>query len=310
MVKNNVGSLSATPLTYDHWVIPTDAVSDLTFEVHMDDQWYYVSVPDVSFLPGKVYTYNLTISTKSSLIVNSVQLTDWDSSNIMDMETEVFLPPAPIADTWAGLTDGVYLVRPDFKPAAVPSVADVGALRCIGVGLVDASNNQCFMIEKHEDKNPIYAEVAAGKSSSQSFYWGGYGTNQSSITDFATEEESKVDFAGATWSNYLISVLTGGSSSTSYATIGAVLKAFREASHLGKSTWYIPSAGQSFLISQNSTAINNAFDMIGGRKLDSSSYWSSSEIGANNSWRVYLTDGRFYDGAKTESRRLRLILNL
>lgn len=112
------------------------------------------------------------------------------------------------------------------------------------------------MIEKYEDLNESYVTAGSGKNSTYAFYWGGYGTDQTGITNYDKVDGSNgsgylksesgsyngtpnlsanviawtngalSDWKGKANSNVLKGVTTGGGSYTSYATIGHVLNTF------------------------------------------------------------------------------------
>lgn len=112
------------------------------------------------------------------------------------------------------------------------------------------------MIEKYEDLNESYVTAGAGKDSTSIFYWGGYGTDQTGITNYDKVDGSDIrgylkpesgsyngtpnlsanitawtsgalsDWNGKSNSEILKGITTGGGSYTSYATIGHVLNTF------------------------------------------------------------------------------------
>ena len=167
------------------------------------------------------------------------------------------------------------------------------------------------MIVKNEASNSSYATAASGQSSTSTFYWGGYGTNQS-IKSYTSSTAAKTDYNGKANSEVLKTVTTGGSSYTSYATIGAVLNHFISTSidNQGYTDWYIPACGQLYLIYQNKTKINSALSAIGGTQLAEWPYWSSSEFGSINGWGVYLDNGSVSASLKDYNYRLRLVRDL
>ena len=167
------------------------------------------------------------------------------------------------------------------------------------------------MIEKKEASNTSYATAASGKSSTSTFYWGGYGTDQS-IANYTSTTDAKADYNGKANSEVLKTVTTGGSSYTSYATIGAVLNQFINTSseNQGYTDWYIPACGQLYLIYQKVSSINSALSAIGGTQLAAAYYWSSSEYSSGNGWRMNLSSGNVDYYYKDYSCRLRLVRDL
>lgn len=188
-----------------------------------------------------------------------------------------------VLDPWKDVTaDGIYYVAADGSKADSPSSS------CIGIVLIAKGHR--FMIEKNEDKNVSYTTATSGKSSTSNFYWGEYGTDQSGITNYSYAHSSYIegflpdengkyyygdndryisgdistwtgDFALADWegkahSEVLKKVVRGGSSYTSYATIGHVLSTFLSSNDAkGYTDWYIPSCGQLALMYRHMISI-------------------------------------------------------
>ncbi|MGM9798613.1 MAG: fimbrillin family protein [Parabacteroides sp.] len=259
---------------------------------------YFVN--DVSVSSGATITQSVSGNTRVITLANI-------KSNVTVTFNGVLAPPAAIADDWSSLADGVYAVRPDLKPA---NAADGNEL-CIGVGLVNSATGQKLMIEKHETSNSSYATAASGKSSKSTFYWGGYGTDQS-IANYTSSSSALTDYNGKANSEVLKTVTTGGSSYTSYATIGAVLNQFinTDTDNQGYTDWYIPVCGQLYLIYQNMTNINTALSAIGGTQLTAVRYWSSCEYSANSGWYVNLNSGDVGGYYKYNYYRVRLVRDL
>lgn len=228
----------------------------------------------------------------------------------------------------------ISYVRPDGSITYTPS-SD-----CIGIVLV--ANGHKLMIEKNEDSNQSYKTAASGKSSTYVFYWGGYGTDQTGITNYDKVDGSNgygylkpesgsykgtpnlsanvtawtngalSDWDGKSNSEILKGITTGGGSYTSYATIGHVLKTFlASADAKGYDDWYIPSCGELSLIYMHLTSVNNALSAIGGQQFNTSnSYWSSSEYSFNAGWLVYFDDGAVYNNYKYSNCRVRFVRDI
>ncbi|MGM9796073.1 MAG: fimbrillin family protein [Parabacteroides sp.] len=208
---------------------------------------------------------------------------------------------------WQYVGDGIYAVSSSSEPVAV----DEATSSCIGVALINLATNQRLMIEKKEASNSSYATAGSGKNSTSAFYWGGYGTDQS-IANYTSSSSALTDYNGKANSEVLKTVTTGGSSYTSYATIGAVLNQFISTSseNQGYTDWYIPACGQLFLIYENKTDINTALSAIGGTQLTADHYWSSSECSANSGWRVNLNNGNVNGPGESNGDRVRLVRDL
>lgn len=228
----------------------------------------------------------------------------------------------------------ISYVRPDGSITYTPSDD------CIGVVL--NAQGKRFMIEKYEDLNESYVTAGAGKDSTSIFYWGGYGTDQTGITNYDKVDGSDIrgylkpeqgsyngtpnlsanitawtngalsDWNGKANSNVLKGVTTGDGPYTSYATIGHVLNTFlASADAKGYDDWYIPSCAQLALIFMNLTSVNNALSAIGGQQLSpSKAYWVSSEFDSNSGHRVYFKDGSVNGSSKGSRYSVRFIRDI
>lgn len=260
------------------------------------------------------YSGTATFSQSFDYHTRTIYLTDINSDITLQFDGIDRNPPA-IAEDWNNLPDGVYLVRTDLKPANIVDI-DRQNQCAIGVGLVNAETGQKLMIEKQGESNPLYQLASTGKASSEKFYWGGYNVDQSEIDNITTSSEAYADFNGATWSNALLDISSGGfndfgNEMTEYTTIGTVLKTFRSTMHLGFSDWYIPSVGHLFLIYQNLSAINSALVSIGGTQIQTEYYWSSSESDEDFVWDLYMGNGQPFSGHnKVGKYPLRLVRDL
>lgn len=228
----------------------------------------------------------------------------------------------------------ISYVRPDGSITYTPSDD------CIGVVL--NAQGKRFMIEKYEDLNESYVTAGAGKDSTSIFYWGGYGTDQTGITNYDKVDGSDIrgylkpeqgsyngtpnlsanitawtngalsDWNGKANSNVLKGVTTGDGPYTSYATIGHVLNTFlASADAKGYDDWYIPSCAQLALIFMNLTSVNNALSAIGGQQLSpSKAYWVSSKFDSNSGHRVYFKDGSVNGSSKGSRYSVRFIRDI
>lgn len=228
----------------------------------------------------------------------------------------------------------ISYIRPDGSITYTPS-SD-----CIGVVL--NAQGKRFMIEKYEHLNESYVTAGSGKNSTYAFYWGGYGTDQTGITNYDKVDGSNgsgylksesgsyngtpnlsanviawtngalSDWKGKANSNVLKGVTTGGGSYTSYATIGHVLNTFLAGVDAkGYDDWYIPSCGQLSLICMHLTSVNNALSAIGGQQFNTPAlYWSSSEYSSNYGWSVYFGTGGVSGSDKSLRYRVRFVRDI
>lgn len=75
--------------------------------------------------------------------------------------------------------------------------------------------------------------------------------------------------------------------------------------------WWLPSAGELWMIYQNFHKINQLLTLINSKQsgttmqLQQTWYWSSTEPSASSAWNLLFTDGTFNYGNKTLTRRVR-----
>jgi len=237
----------------------------------------------------------------------------------------------------------------------VYAVSSTGALidvanadeSCIAVALVVGEHR--FWIEKNETNNTTsikaaYTEDGASNTSYTYFYWGMYGSDNTSITNY-----TQVGGNSSSWSwGYLpqangsyysssnnlssdITTWTSGTalgdfngkantaallaasdtdSYTTYANMATWCKTFNETAteNQGYTDWYIPACGQLSLMYLNVTDINAALTKIGGTTLNTSYYyWSSSEYSSASGWYVYFYYGGVFDNGKYDNGRVRFV---
>lgn len=70
---------------------------------------------------------------------------------------------------------------------------------------------------------------------------------------------------------------------------------------VGAGRWWLPSAGELWMIWSHLLEVNRILTQIGGTALNrSQAYWSSTETSATYAWNLYFTNGHFnYHGTKT-----------
>lgn len=236
----------------------------------------------------------------------------------------------------SGIKSGIYAVN---KNGILIPISEADTT-CIAVALV--SDGHKLMIEKNEDSNQSYKNASAGYNRSYLFYWGGYGTDQTDITNYSNLYGNNIigylkpesgsyngtpnipenvsswtsgalsDWEGKANSEVLKEVIEGGEGYGGYVTIGRVLNAFLASKDAkGYNDWYIPSCPQLSLIWMNLNSVNKALSDIGGQEFDNiQGYWSSSERRSNTGWYLSFSSGCVDYRDKYESFRVRFIRDI
>ena len=247
--------------------------------------------------------------------------------------------------------DGVEDI-PVVATAGVYAVSSSGALidvanadeSCIAVALVVGEHK--FWIEKNETKNTTsikaaYTEDGASNTNYTYFYWGMYGSDNTSITNYTqtggggtssygylpqangSYASSSNNLSGdyTTWTSGALSDFNGKANTaallaasdtdsyTTYANMATWCRIFNQtaAENQGYSDWYIPACGQLSLMYLNMTAINNALTKIGGQTISSLYFWSSSEYSSSHGWGVNFFNGYVSDYDKSNYSRVRFV---
>lgn len=179
--------------------------------------------------------------------------------------------------------NGVYVVKPDGSLMDYQLISGRDET-CIAVALV--TDNQSIWIEKNNSKNTISAALARTEdgvttSNYTTFYWGSPRINIEEIEDYSYYGDALSDFKGKQNTLFLQKF-----ASTTRASIKSYCDSFNQTpdENQGFSDWYIPAAGQTYEIYENSGAINAALSRINGSSLPNQNVWSSSENSMHNAY--------------------------
>lgn len=237
--------------------------------------------------------YNIKdVTFEGSVLITQSSVASERTIRLTDIASDVTITFNGVIDNWSDLSDGIYGVRPNGKPYIFDE-NHIGSPYCIGIALVDSETNQKLMIEKNEFSNSSYKTVPNGGVNRYYYYWVGLETNQT-LDSYATSSDAITDFySGKTNSELLKNVTSGGSSYTSFATIGALLNEFIKTSsdNQGYTDWYIPTCGQFNLIYQNMTNLNRALKAIDGSQINTTNYWTSTVYSADMCWYIKTDQG-------------------
>ena len=267
--------------------------------------------------------------------VSEVSVTPWNAVKKETLTLEK-------KKSWNELENGVYAVAADGSPVTYADADET----CIAVALVVGEHK--FWIEKNETKNTTsikaaYTEDGASNTSYTYFYWGMYGSDNTSITNYTQTGGGGTSSYGylpkadgtyqlapnlsgdyTTWTSGALSDFGGKANTaallaasdtdsyTTYANMATWCRIFNQtaAENQGYTDWYIPACGQLSLMYLNMTAINNALTKIGGQTIASYSYWSSSEASSNIGCRVDFSSGNVGSNDKNYDRRIRFVRDI
>ena len=315
----------------DMMVVPTGTSKAVTFIATIDGVDYTVTSSDVELEEGNSYEYTLSLNS-TFMSVASVAVTPWNTVPKESLTLEKYNP-------WKFLDNEVYAVAADGSPVEVANADE----SCIAVALVVGEHK--FWIEKNETKNTTsikaaYTADGASNTSYTYFYWGMYGSDNTSITNYTQTGgggtssygylpkadgtyQSTPNLSGdyTTWTSGALSDFNGKENTaallaasdtdsyTTYANMATWCKTFNQTAteNQGYTDWYIPACGQLALMWLNMAEINTALTAIGGTTISSNLYWSSSEYSSYTGWYVnFYNGGVNYDG-KRNSYRVRFV---
>ena len=129
--------------------------------------------------------------------------------------------------------------------------------------------------------------------------------NLSCLTDYSSTAEAQTDFNGASNTSCIINY----NSSNSYPAAEYCNNYKPVSSGKGSSGWYLPGAGELYVMNFSYGAINLGLQKLSKTQLYNVHYWSSSEDYSGNVWGVVPSDGLMNDGFdKNGDNRVRCVL--
>ncbi len=108
--------------------------------------------------------------------------------------------------------------------------------------------------------------------------------NLSCLADYSSTAEAQTDFRGATNTSCIVNYR----SNNSYPAAEYCNNSYKPVSSgTGSSGWYLPAAGELYMMNFSYEAINLGLQKLSKTQLQSAYYWSSSEYAyGNRAWRV------------------------
>ena len=130
--------------------------------------------------------------------------------------------------------------------------------------------------------------AVALEESSSTLYWSTPRYEDlSCLTNYSSEAEAQTDFNGAQNTSCIINY----SSSNSYPAAEYCNTYKPVSSGTGSSGWYLPAAGELYVMNFSYGAINLGLQKLSKTQLQSAYYWSSSEGSYYYAWFVRPSDG-------------------
>ena len=220
-------------------------------------------------------------------------------SNITNNQTIIFngciTPPPAIADTWDGLSDGIYAIRPDGKPAS----AELGNILCkpamvfkevaYQIALVnardeDSNNDKVYWMDNRKD----IPGITNYGNSLDDVYWGYLPLPNGNYHSGSAHLPSDHNL----WTNGALSSVSGfedtkalftsqtssGMEIPDVNTLARAIYQFREGSNNeGSNKWFAPALGQLAFMYINQTILNELLVNCCGDPFDLDFYMSTTE---------------------------------
>lgn len=123
--------------------------------------------------------------------------------------------------------------------------------------------------------------VAKEDAKSSYVYWGGYGTDISTLTNYTDAALAATDFDGVNNTSKIIAAI--GNSNDGYRDGTAAGDCAAYVFPNGK-TGYLGAAGEWQVARQNKEDLNSALTLIGGTTMKESAYWTSTEGSSGSAW--------------------------
>ena len=336
-------NITAEGLSNILMVVPTGVAEakPMTVTVTIDGKQYAAQANMTEpVTQGKIYSCELTLN-NTQLNVTKISVTPWNEKETVKDDLQVL--------TWNTAPNGVYAVSAEGNPVVIEDADE----SCIAIAVIakDAPTSQSFWIEKYETKNitsikAAYEEDKATNTDYTYFYWGEYGSDNTSITNYTKPGWASGSYGYlpkadgtytptsnpylylsgdyTTWTSGALSDYNGKSNTitlqtatdtdsyTQYANMATWCKIFNKTAseNQGYTDWYIPACGQLGLIYLNITDINIILEKIGGTTFTIASYLNSSEDSANYGWRVDFGSGYISSFPKYSIGRVRFVRDL
>lgn len=148
--------------------------------------------------------------------------------------------------------------------------------------------------------------VAKEDAKSSYVYWGGYGTDISTLTNYTSNTDAATDFDGVNNTSKIIAAI--GNSNDGYRDGTAAGDCAAYTFPNGK-TGYLGAAGEWQVARQNKEDLNSALTLIGGTTMKESYYWTSTECSSYGAWGQYFdSDSYLSNYSKNSSYCVRAFL--
>ena len=164
------------------------------------------------------------------------------------------------------------------------------------VSLDVISGKTAVGVVAYVDESRRFAVALEESSSRLGWSTPGY-ENLSCLTDYGYTAEAQTDFNGAQNTSCIVNY----SSSNSYPAAEYCNTYKPVSSGTGANGWYLPAAGELYVMKFSYGAIEAGLQKLSKTKLQSAYYWSSSDYDSLHAWVVLPSDGAMSYSSKANS---------
>lgn len=173
--------------------------------------------------------------------------------------------------------NGLYIYDTDGKFTLPDNWNAANNSKAVGVAIL---GDDCRFVVAKEDAKSSYV------------YWGGYGTDISTLTNYTSDTNAATDFDGVNNTSKIIAAIGNSNDGHRDGTAAGDCAAYTFPN--GK-TGYLGAAGEWQVARQNKEDLNSALTLIGGTTMKESDYWTSTEYSSKFAWHQWFDSDSFLE---------------
>lgn len=173
--------------------------------------------------------------------------------------------------------NGIYIYDTDGRFTLPENWNTTNNSKAVGVAIL---TDDCRFIVAKEDAKSSYV------------YWGGYGTDISTLMNYTDAASAATDFDGVNNTAKIIAAIGNSNDDSRDGTAAGDCAAYTFPN--GK-TGYLGAAGEWQVARQNKEDLNSALTLIGGTTMKESDYWTSTEYSSKFAWHQWFDSDSFLE---------------
>lgn len=282
-------NIDATPS--DNYVIPTSG--KYRFEVGVNGKVYNYEVK-TEIKANKQYLFKFKMKPSGVLVLNSVACEDWgeggSENGILEKEDdggEISLPK------------GAYKKGTKLPEGYYAAMVVDGTQFAIDIDRRNEMGEIYGIVISNKDHQFVMSLTEAGEGKKVSWLFGRKMINE--LKSFKNLQEAVLDYAGRTNTQVIIDWCAVADTRSSDAVELAINYEYK-----GVKNWYLPSAGELFMIEENMHDIPLAnIDGVDAIINLENEYWSSTQYSNRNAWYADIDSFSMGEDVKTNLKKVR-----